>query len=216
MSHDGRRPKLRLYFFGRFRVQDAGNEPLAFTGKKGLAIIAYLTRCPGMTATRERLADLLWSDSDGEHSRNSLRQTLSVLRHDLSSVGANILHSNKDAIGVDAGSIDSDVAILESVPSAHSVSQLEKAISVYAGPFLDGFFAGSGAFDDWVAAEREKFAVMLYRFVAVFADGADKPLRKNAVQRGDEVVGLHAHVQESSDHVDYVVGVDGGKHKVSG
>jgi TolB-like protein/Flp pilus assembly protein TadD len=157
MSHDGRRPKLRLYFFGRFRVQDAGNEPLAFTGKKGLAIIAYLTRCPGMTATRERLADLLWSDSDGEHSRNSLRQTLSVLRHDLSSVGANILHSNKDAIGVDAGSIDSDVAILESVPSAHSVSQLEKAISVYAGPFLDGFFAGSGAFDDWVAAEREKF-----------------------------------------------------------
>ena len=57
---------------------------------------------------------------------------------------------------------------------------------------------------------------MLYRLVAVFADGADEPLRKDAVQRGDEVVRLDAHVQEASKHVDYVVGVDGGEDEVSG
>ncbi|WP_368911618.1 FlgO family outer membrane protein [Taklimakanibacter deserti] len=133
------------------------DRPLELTGKKGSAIIAYLSRCPGMTATREKLADLLWSDSDSEHSRNSLRQALSVLRQDLSPTGANILHSNKDTIGLNAGSIDSDAAVLEAAQSARSGSQLEEAISVYTGPFLDGFFSGSSVFEEWAAGEREKF-----------------------------------------------------------
>ncbi|WP_371744693.1 BTAD domain-containing putative transcriptional regulator [Nordella sp. HKS 07] len=111
-----------------------------------------------MTATREKVADLLWSDSDSEHSRNSLRQTLSVLRQDLSSLGAAILHSNKDTIGLSA--IDTDAAILEMSPSVRSGSQLEEATSVYTGPFLDGFFAGSSTFEDWAAVEREKLLVI--------------------------------------------------------
>jgi|GEM_PF-6882963 len=157
MPRDGCQPKLKLYFFGGFRIRDAQERPLELTGKKGSAIIAYLSRCPGMTATREKLADLLWSDSDSEHSRNSLRQALSVLRQDLSSTGADILHSNKDTIGLNAESIDSDAAVLETAQSARSGGLLEEAISVYTGPFLDGFFSGSSAFEDWAAGEREKF-----------------------------------------------------------
>jgi len=110
-----------------------------------------------MSATRERLADLLWGDSDSERSRNSLRQTLSVLRHELSSLGANILHSDRETVGLGAGSIDSDAETFETAPTARSGSQLEHALSVYSGPFLDGFFAGSNVFEDWAAAEREKF-----------------------------------------------------------
>ena len=157
MPLDGSQPKLTIYLFGGLRIHDARNRPLELTGKKGSAIIAYLSRCAGSTATREKLADLLWSDSDSEHSRNSLRQALSVLRQDLSSVGSNLLLSSKDTIGLSQGSIGSDVETLETAISARSAGQLEKAISVYSGPFLDGFFSGSTPFDDWVAAEREKF-----------------------------------------------------------
>lgn len=157
MPRDGCQAKLKLHFFGGFRIHDAQGRPLELTGKKGSAIIAYLSRCPGMTATREKLADLLWSNSDSEHSRNSLRQALSVLRQDLSPAGTDILRSNKDTIGLKAGSIDSDIEVLEMAQSARSGGKLEEAISVYAGPFLDGFFSGSGAFEDWAAAEREKF-----------------------------------------------------------
>ena len=160
MPRDSSQVSLKLLLFGGFRIQDVEDKPVELTGRKGPAIIAYLARCPGMTATRERLADLLWNDSDSEHSRNSLRQALSVLRHDLSAIGADILHSNKEMLGLRSGSIMSDVQVLETALSARSGGQLEEAISVYTGPFLDGFFSGSSAFEDWAAAEREKFLTL--------------------------------------------------------
>ena len=85
---------------------------------------------------------------------------MSVLRHDLSAIGADILHSNKEMLGLRSGSIMSDVQVLETALSARSGGQLEEAISVYTGPFLDGFFSGSSAFEDWAAAEREKFLTL--------------------------------------------------------
>ena len=48
------------------------------------------------------------------------------------------------------------------------------------------------------------------------ADHAHQPLRQNAVQRGDEVVRLDAHVQEAAQHVQHVVGVNRGEHQVAG
>lgn len=68
----------RISLFGGFRIENETTDPFRLTGKRGPAIIAYLARCPGMVATRERLADLFWGDSDSEHSRNSLRQTPSA------------------------------------------------------------------------------------------------------------------------------------------
>ena len=50
----------------------------------------------------------------------------------------------------------------------------------------------------------------------VFADGADQTLGEDAVERGDEVVGFDAHVEEAAEDVDHVVGVNGGEDKVSG
>ncbi len=43
---------------------------------------------------------------------------------------------------------------------------------------------------------------------AVLTDPADQPLRQDAVQRGHEVVGLDAHDEETSEHVDDIVRVD--------
>jgi DNA-binding SARP family transcriptional activator/TolB-like protein len=177
MPLDACQAKLRLYLFGGFRIHDVRHRPIELTGKKGAAIIAYLARSPGMTATREKLADLLWNDSDSEHSRNSLRQALSVLRQDLSSIDANILHSRKDTIALGAGWVDSDADILETAPSARSEGQLEEATSVYAGPFLDGFFSGSSPFEEWAAAEREKFLTLAI-------DSLEKLARLADVEKG--------------------------------
>src|SRR5262249_14127214 len=51
---------------------------------------------------------------------------------------------------------------------------------------------------------------------AEVADGADEALGENAVERRDEVVGLNTHVEEAAEHVDDVVGVDGGEDEVAG
>ncbi len=66
------------------------------------------------------------------------------------------------------------------------------------------------------AAGNEHLFVVSDRVHAVFADGAHEALCKDAVERGDEVVRLDAHVEEASQHVEDVVGVDRGEDEVSG
>ncbi|CCV06197.1 Transcriptional regulator, SARP family [Mesorhizobium metallidurans STM 2683] len=146
----------RISLFGGFRIESETAGPLWLTGKRGPAIIAYLARCPGMAATRERLADLLWGDSDSEHSRNSLRQTLSVLRRDLSRVDMDLIHSRRELIGLSPDAVRVDVEEFESGLSARSAQELETALALYTGPFLDGLYLGINTFDDWVASERER------------------------------------------------------------
>ena len=49
----------------------------------------------------------------------------------------------------------------------------------------------------------------------MIADDTYEALRQDAVEGGDEVVRLDAHVEEASDDVDDVVGVDGGEDQVA-
>src|ERR1700733_10699902 len=66
------------------------------------------------------------------------------------------------------------------------------------------------------AAGDEDFVGIADGADAVFADGADQALGQDAVQRGDEVVGFDAHIEESAEDVDNVVGMDGGEDEVAG
>ena len=52
--------------------------------------------------------------------------------------------------------------------------------------------------------------------LAVFAYHPDQALGQDAVQGGDEVVGLHPHVHESTQHVHHVVGMHRGEDQVAG
>ena len=156
MQNEGSGATNRISLFGGFRIENETAGPLRLTGKRGPAIIAYLARCPGMTATRERLADLLWGDSDGEHSRNSLRQALSVLRQDLAREGVDLIHSSGELIALRPEAVQVDVEEFEMGLSARSAQDLAKALTNYTGPFLDGLYLGSNAFDDWITSERDR------------------------------------------------------------
>ena len=156
MTTDDSIARLRISLFGGFRIEGQQHGQVRLTGKRGTAIIAYLARCPGMAAPREKLADLLWSDSDSDHSRNSLRQTLSLLRRDLMQAGVDIIQSRKDTLGLKADAVEVDVEDFEAGLAARSPQDLEAALAVYSGPFLDGFYLDSNPFDDWAASERDR------------------------------------------------------------
>jgi DNA-binding SARP family transcriptional activator len=152
-AHHGR---LRISLLGGFRLENEREGQVELTGKRGSAIVAYLARCPGMAASRERLADLLWSESDSEHSRNSLRQALSVLRGDMARVGMGVIKAGNDAIGLNATAVRVDVEDFEAGLATRSSRELEAALAAYRGPFLDGFHLGSSSFDDWATQERDR------------------------------------------------------------
>jgi len=184
----------RISLFGGFRIENEKAGPFRLTGKRGPAIIAYLARCPGMVAARERLADLFWGDSDSEHSRNSLRQTLSVLRRDLSRAGVDLIHSRRELIGLAPDAVQVDVEEFETGLRTHSVPELEKALANYTGPFLDGLYLGSNGFDDWVASERDR---LLSRALEAFEKLARLVDAETGVILVDRVLAMEPTREES-------------------
>ena len=80
--------KLRLQLLGAFRLQNAAGEPLLLPTKKSKALLAYLALASGQLRSRSSLATLLWDEAGDQQARESLRQTLSVLRRKLVPVPA--------------------------------------------------------------------------------------------------------------------------------
>jgi len=114
-----------------------------------LALLALLARAGRPGITREKILALLWPDEPEERARRSLNQAVYSLRRDLGGedalLGAKDLRLNLDRIEVDT--IEFDDALKE--------GEFERAIVLYAGPFLDGFFVPRAAeFERWVEAER--------------------------------------------------------------
>jgi DNA-binding SARP family transcriptional activator len=67
--------KLILRLLGDFAAEIDGRE-IALATRKAKALMAYLALSDSAQDTRERLVGLLWSESDEEHARASLRQAV--------------------------------------------------------------------------------------------------------------------------------------------
>ena len=111
-----------LSLLGEFSLVDTQGQTVSINGKKNRALLAILALSPNQTMTRERLSGLLWGDRGEEQARNSLRQSLAVLRKELGPDGNNLIRSLDealtlrteaimvDALQVVAGSTSGDLA----------------------------------------------------------------------------------------------------------
>ncbi len=84
--------------------------------------------------TRDKLVAFLWPESDDERARNSLSRALSSLRHEL---GAEQLVLGSAELRFNSACITSDVQEFVRLLDA---GDAERAVALYAGPFLDGVF----------------------------------------------------------------------------
>ncbi len=73
-------PVLRIRLFGGFEARSGDGPTIELPTKKTQALLAYLAIHPGEARTRERVADLLWSDRGDAQAKASLRQALTALR----------------------------------------------------------------------------------------------------------------------------------------
>lgn len=165
---------LRLHTFGATFVAGEGGEPLggAAAQRRTLALLVLLSVAGDAGLSRDKLLGLLWPEVDAERARHSLTQALYNARRalradDLFVVGADI-RLNQDRL-------TSDVRELE---AALSAGDLSRAVELYSGPFLDGFYAsGSGEFERWSALQRERIearvADALERLAAAAEDAGD-------------------------------------------
>jgi DNA-binding SARP family transcriptional activator/Tfp pilus assembly protein PilF len=135
--------------------------------RKAIALLAYLTI--ETTATRDRLASLLWPESNTERSRATLRRTLSSLR---TAVGHEVVTADRISVAL-ADDTPSDIrAFTTEIESTFQhdhdrgdvcslcIPHLERATALYRGDFLEGFSMRDAAeFDDWARTVTESLRI---------------------------------------------------------
>ncbi len=141
---------LELKTFGGLSVEKDGDRSDGVAGRKRtLALLALLAVAGKRGVSRDKLIAYLWPETDTAHGRHLLKQACYALRRDLRArelfLGATELYLNPEIIS-------SDVQTFE---DALARGDRARAVSVYAAPFLDGFYLnGQGDFERWVESER--------------------------------------------------------------
>ena len=132
--------------------------------RRPLALLAALAAAGERGVTRERLQLLFWPESDAERARGALNQTLYALRRD---AGARDLVTGGAVLTLSPASLRCDLWAFEQAADAGDV---DAALAVYGGPFLDGVLLPRAAeFERWAEGERSRVAGRLARLLA---DGA--------------------------------------------
>ncbi|HET6341223.1 MAG TPA: tetratricopeptide repeat protein [Gemmatimonadota bacterium] len=142
---------IQLRTLGGLQLRDRrGRDLCGQLQPKRLCLLVYLAHPPRRFHRRDLLLALFWPELGQTGARNSLRQALFSLRQTL-------------ARGVLAGRGYEDVAVTDLLASdvvafeaALEAGQMERALELYRGPFLEGFHAQNVAreFEDWLETER--------------------------------------------------------------
>ena len=130
---------------------------VTFDTKKAVALLAVLGVMGG-DQSRDRLATLLWPDSDATHARGSLRRTLSVTA---AAVGEGLVIS-RTAVALRPGGMRVDVADFETLAARPDVTAMERAARLYRDDFLAGFaLRDCPEFDDWQSSVADRLRQVL-------------------------------------------------------
>lgn len=149
--------RLRLRLLGEpsadLVADDGSATPAALSGKP-LALLAFLAMAPRRTASRERLADLLWGHLDDAKARAQLRQALWLIR----SQAGDVVAARGSALSL-TDAVDIDAAEFERCVGSGAV---ERAVELYGGDFFAGFASpGTEQFEEWIEIERSRFRTLL-------------------------------------------------------
>ncbi|TFH19803.1 MAG: hypothetical protein E4H03_13290, partial [Myxococcales bacterium] len=116
-----------------------------------LALLAMLAASQPRAVSRDKLIAHLWPENDAAHARNLLNQAAHALRQLL---GKDAIVSHSDSLTLSPARVASDVGQFE---EAIAVGHRDRAVELYAGPFLDGFFLGGcPEFERWTDGERDR------------------------------------------------------------
>ncbi|MGL4811747.1 MAG: BTAD domain-containing putative transcriptional regulator [Beijerinckiaceae bacterium] len=145
---------MRISLFGNFSIR-CGDHEVRFESRKAKALIGYLVLSGDLRESRERLVGLLWSETDEQRARASLRQTLFQLREIFAEAGFDGFESDKLSVGFAPGSVEVDVAeamamARQGVPHPYLLQE-DRAFDA----ILRDFESVDEAFRVWLLARRQ-------------------------------------------------------------
>jgi predicted ATPase/DNA-binding SARP family transcriptional activator/class 3 adenylate cyclase len=182
---------LSISLLGPFVVELDGEPATDLNWNKVRALLAYLAIEADRPHRRETLTGLLWPDWPERSARANLRNALSNLRkaiRDRAPSGdrgsaARHLIVTRETVQFDAsGDSWVDTTAFDELTSGGeaTIDELERAIALYRGPFLDGFsIDDSPRFEDWALGIRERleqqFSAALHALAGHYERRGDYP-----------------------------------------
>lgn len=162
--------RLSIRLLGPFTAELEGHHLSGFRSNKVRALLAYLMVEWRRPWSRTTLAGLLWPELPEISAQSNLRNALSNLRLILGDTGSDpsffvltetTLQFNRDSdswldlyIFLDRP-YQTDIG--KDVPTGEtSIHQLEAALALYRGEFLEGFSVDSAPLEEWILTTREQ------------------------------------------------------------
>ena len=145
---------LRLRLLGTFEVRHATGREVAISARKNRGVLAVLGLAPSIS--REKLANLLWSDRDDAQSRSSLRQALASLRKDLAGIDPSPINSDDERVSLNHDVVDVDAVAFHRLSGGDDSEDLGQALDLYGGELLANATIDDPVFEDWLRGERAR------------------------------------------------------------
>src|SRR3977135_738426 len=154
----------------RLSVSLVGRPSIMFAGRmvelrtqKASALLSYLALTEAKHESRERLVGLLWSRSDEEKARASLRQVVRELRTAFEGAGYDGFSAGRLSVHLDAAQVEVDIESIIRLAENGSVHPLLLNTPDLGEKILEGMDDLDPSFRIWVLAKRQTINDRLMR-----------------------------------------------------
>jgi predicted ATPase/DNA-binding SARP family transcriptional activator len=199
--------RWRIELLGGLRAESAGRVITRFATQKTGSLLAYLAYFLDRAHPREALIDLLWPESAPQAARQSLSQSLHLLRRLLEAGGVDpgtVIQADRRTVRLNPAAVTTDVAQFEQAVAAAAGAPgdperrhwLVEAVERYHGPLL------VGCSDLWVLGEQERLAELYFQAlgqVTVLLEAIGE--RERALEYARRGVGMDSLREEGHQEV---------------
>jgi DNA-binding SARP family transcriptional activator/TolB-like protein len=165
-----REPEVVPASGARLSVSLVGRPSIMFAGRmvelrtqKASALLSYLALTEAKQETRERLVGLLWSRSDEDKARASLRQVVRELRTTFEGAGYDGFSAGRLSVHLDAAQVEVDIESIIRLAENGSVHPLLLNTPDLGEKILEGMDDLDPSFRIWVLAKRQTINDRLMR-----------------------------------------------------
>ena len=152
--------KNRFNLLGEFQYLAPNGEYREIALAKNIGLIAILLLSREHNRSRGKIMDLLWSDRCNEQGRASLRQSLWSLKQAFGEDANELLKADRKRIYLGIDRCSSDHADFVTLCESGCPAELERAVSLYRGEFLEGLSIRDREWNNWLNNERENLQLL--------------------------------------------------------
>jgi DNA-binding SARP family transcriptional activator/TolB-like protein len=191
--------RLSVSLVGRLAIRFNGQQ-VELRTQKAAAVLSYLALIESKQDSRERLVGLLWSRSDEEKARGSLRQVIRELRSTFDAAGYHGFRAGRLSIQLDPAMVEVDVESIIKAAESGSVHPLLLNTPNLEQHILEGLDDLDPSFRVWVLAKRQTIHDRLMRSLgpALVATDVSASARKDIAAA---IVNLDPTHEEASCHL---------------